>query len=194
MDALCMGCGRPASGCLALLDGCRYRLLLAATRKLLIDGTDPTKGSRTRERHRALARKRMRAIIEAEGASAAGPVAVAARESWPRWAREIEAAIRLLLLAVVVAAAGCGEGLSDPCAPIPDGTYTAPVGDTYTFAGGQPTGDWSCVPTATCPGRISCTPISETVYTVEFVNDGDGTIEATTSPPDRTVTLTKGGL
>ncbi len=88
--ANCSGCGRVASGCLGLTDGCRYRILLAAARRLLVDGADPEKGNGTRARHRAEARKRMRAILDA--ADPAGPAA-RARQAWPTWARAVDAAV-----------------------------------------------------------------------------------------------------
>ena len=102
--------------------------------------------------------------------------------------------MRYLILSVLLMALGCGQALDgSTCSPIPDGTYSAAAGDSYTFLGGAPAGNWSCIPTAGCAGAISCTPIGETVYTVEFVNVGDGEIEATTSPPGRTVRLTREG-
>jgi len=94
-----------------------------------------------------------------------------------------------LIACSVLSLDSCDEQLGGACEPIPDGTYVGAGGDAYTFAGGQLTGNWSCIPTAGCPGQIGCTPIGETVYTVGFVNEGDGTIEATTSPPGFPVDL-----
>ncbi len=105
--------------------------------------------------------------------------------------------MRALAASVLLATLGCGGSLESapPCAPIPDGTYVGAGGDAFTFSGGGPSGNWSCTPNAGCPGQIGCTPIGETVYVVAFVNEGGGTIEATTSPPDETVVLTaKGGV
>ena len=97
-----------------------------------------------------------------------------------------------LLVLLLILAPGCGSTL-EGCSPvIPDGTYSDSAGDAYTFVDGKPPG-WSCIETAECPRSISCTPIGETVYTVEFVSLGDGAINATTSPPGVTVTLTAKG-
>jgi hypothetical protein len=90
MSAKCDACGRVIDGCLGLTDGCRYRLLLAAAHRLLVAGTDPTRGDKCRAKHRRLARRQMRIILEAT--DTAGPAAVA-REMWPTWAREIDAAV-----------------------------------------------------------------------------------------------------
>lgn len=87
----CAGCGRRAGGgCLGLTDGCRYRILLAAARRLLVDGADLAKCGRTRGRHRALARNQMRAILDATDP---GRSAARARETWPAWARDVDSAV-----------------------------------------------------------------------------------------------------
>lgn len=90
MASLCEGCGRVVDGCLGLADGCRYRLLLAAARRLLIAGADPTKTDKCRAEHRRRARGQMRALLQAVAPN--GPAAVA-RESWPTWARAVDAAV-----------------------------------------------------------------------------------------------------
>ena len=71
MAARCAGCGRSLGNCVGLTDACRYRILVAAIHRLLVDGADPTKGSRTRERHRAKARKQMRTILDMPASSQA---------------------------------------------------------------------------------------------------------------------------
>jgi hypothetical protein len=83
---------------------------------------------------------------------------------------------------------GCAEGLDDPCSVIADGTYQATSGESVTFAGGAPTGNWSCSRDSSCAGTLSCSPIGETVQTYVFRSAG-ADVEETVSPPNATVIL-----
>lgn len=68
----------------------RHEILLAATRRLLVDGNDPARTSRKRGRIRNRARQRIRALL---GVPAPIDEGAAARETWPTWAREVVAAV-----------------------------------------------------------------------------------------------------
>ena len=83
MSAICRGCGRSVDGCLGIADACRYRIVLAAAHKLLVVGSDPALTNRQRQRHRNVARARLRSVLDATtGRAAAG---------WPTWARKVDA-------------------------------------------------------------------------------------------------------
>lgn len=85
METTCEGCSKPSSACPGLADPCRYRLMLAAAHKLLVVGSDASLTSRQRQRHRNIARARLRAILDAAGRGG--------REGWPAWARAVDAAV-----------------------------------------------------------------------------------------------------
>jgi hypothetical protein len=84
MESTCGGCGLNVSACRGLWEGCRFRMVLAAVHRLLVVGEDPCRSLSARQRHRMLARRRLRRILTADER---------ARETWPAWAREVDQAV-----------------------------------------------------------------------------------------------------
>jgi hypothetical protein len=85
-----LDCGQPPAPPPAPPMPDRYELLAAAARRLHVDGSDPARTGKSRAEVRRLARHRMRALLGIPDPSQTPPPA---RETWPAWAREVDAAV-----------------------------------------------------------------------------------------------------